>query len=382
MWWVVGVLRAPKISRAPSLLAAQIRHLLEHHMKLLALGVVLFAGLSGCGSAATDDSNAGGASNAGAPSGGSGASNASAGNNLGGGASAGGNTGGSPSSAGASSAGANNTGNGGKGGTGASAGAASAGGGSAGAAGNGAAGAPPGASPVKGVAFNLNVNGSTCQDLKTLGLSWYYAWSGGNAPCPGIEFVPQIWGSWKTLSWVPTPAKAVSKGAKYLLAFNEPDGAAQANMTVDAAIALWPDFDQPGVLIGSPAVAGQDDWLPNFMTQVAAKKLRVDFIALHWYGWNAGSCNNVTALESKVKWAEQWQRPIWITEWSCRLQSAQVTQKFFADALVMLQKHPLVQRYAWFLSRSTGEFADATLLDANGAGTGVGSEYIAAPSMR
>jgi hypothetical protein len=141
-------------------------------------------------------------------------------------------------------------------------------------------------------------------------------------------------------------------------------------------------MQQPGVLIGSPAVAGQEEWLPDFMTEAANKKLRVDFIALHWYGWNPNSCNDVSALEGKIKWAEQWQRPIWITEWSCRLQSAAVTQKFFSDALVMFKKHPRVERYAWFLSRSTGEFADAALLDASGTPTALGKLYQAAPATR
>jgi hypothetical protein len=248
-----------------------------------------------------------------------------------------------------------------------------------GGAGAGAAGAPAGTQAVKGLGFNLS--GSSCDDLKSLGLSWFYAWSATN-PCPTatMEFVPQVWGSWKKLSWVPTPAKAVAKGAKALLGFNEPDGAGQANLTVDESIALWPDMDLPGVLIGSPAVAGMDTWLPNFMTQAASKNLRVDFIAVHWYGWDAGSCNDTSALEGKIKWAEQWQKPIWITEWSCRLQSVDVDKKFLSDALVMLKKHPLVVRYAWFLSRSTGDFVNAALLDGSGKATGIGSEYVAAPA--
>ena len=248
-------------------------------------------------------------------------------------------------------------------------------------AGASAAGAAAGTQPTKGLGFNLA--GSSCDDLKTLGLSWFYAWSATN-PCPTatIEFVPQVWGSWTKLTWVPTPAKAVAKGAKALLGFNEPDGAGQANLTVDEAIALWPEMNLPGVLIGSPAVAGQDSWLPNFMTEAASKNLRVDFIAVHWYGWDAGSCNDTSALEGKIKWAEQWQKPIWITEWSCRLQSVAVDQKFLSDALVMLKKHPLVVRYAWFLSRSTGDFANAALLDSSGKATGIGTEYIAAPATQ
>ncbi len=249
--------------------------------------------------------------------------------------------------------------------------------GSAAVAGNGAGGATGAPQPVKGLGFNLA--GSSCDDLKTLGLAWFYAWS-ATSPCANasIEFVPQIWGSWKKLNWVPTPAKALAKSPKYLLGFNEPDGSGQANLTVSEAIALWPDFDQPGVLVGSPAVAGQDNWLPDFMTQVKTRKLRVDFIAIHWYGWDPGSCNDTSALEGKIKWAEQWNRPIWITEWSCRLQSVDVDKKFLAAALVMLKKHPSVERYAWFLSRSTGEFANAALLDGSGKATGIGSEYIAA----
>ena len=157
-------------------------------------------------------------------------------------------------------------------------------------------------------------------------------------------------------------------------------------MTVAQALALWPSFDQPGVKIGSPAVAGEG-WLPDFMTGVAAQKLRVDFIALHWYGWDAGTCKDTTALEAKIKWAEQWQRPIWITEWSCRLQPVDVVNKFYTDAIAMFKKHPLVERYAWFLTRSASDptdmdFNDSTLLDTSGNPSTLGNEYIAAPSTR
>ena len=318
---------------------------------------------------ATLEARAGAAGAAGTQTNSSGAGNVS-----GRASSAGGANGGAPAGAGQANAGGSNAGSPG-------AGAPSAGGTMMGGAGAGAAGAPAGTQPLKGLAFNLS--GSSCDDLKTLGVSWFYAWS-ATSPCSTgtMEFVPQVWGSWTKLSWVPTPAKAVANGAKALLGFNEPDGSDQANLTVDEAIALWPDTDQPGVLIGSPAVAGMDTWLPNFMTQVAAKNLRVDFIAVHWYGWDSGSCNDTSALEGKIKWAEQWKKPIWITEWSCRLQSVDVDKKFLSDALVMLKKHPLVVRYAWFLSRSTGDFVNAALLDGDGKATGIGSEYVAAPATQ
>ena len=252
---------------------------------------------------------------------------------------------------------------------------------SSGGASTGTAGASGAMEPLKGVAFSTTAG--QCADLTKLGVSWYYNW-GATTKCTGIEYVPQIWGDWTKLSWVPMPAKAVAGGAKYLLGFNEPDGTGQANMTVDDALKLWPSFDQPGVQLGSPAVAGEG-WLPDFMTGVAAQKLRVDFIAVHWYGWNANTCNDTSQLEAKIQWAEQWQRPIWITEWSCRLQAVDVVNKFYTDALAMFKKHPLVVRYAWFETRSASDpndtdFNNATLLDVNGNPTALGNEYIAAPS--
>jgi hypothetical protein len=211
-------------------------------------------------------------------------------------------------------------------------------------------------------------------------VSWFYGWS-GDTSCTGTEeFVPQVWGSWKKLNWVPAPSKVYAAGHKVILGFNEPDMGGQSNLTVDEALSLWPDFDQPGIRVGSPATA-TNDWFPPFMDGVAQKNLRVDFIAIHWYGWDAGSCNNVSSLEGKVQWAEQWNKPIWITEWSCRLQSATVTRKFFNDALAMFKKHPLVERYSWFLSRSDGDFAGAALIDGNGNPTDFGKDYIAAPAF-
>jgi hypothetical protein len=253
----------------------------------------------------------------------------------------------------------------------------------AGCGGGGSTGAGSSSNALKGVAYQAT--SGECADLNRLGVSWYYNWS-GSTKCSGSGFVPQIWGSWQKLQWVSTPAETVSHGATELLGFNEPDGSDQSNIPVDEALRLWPDMQQPGVLLGSPATAAQT-WEEDFMAAVAAQHLRVDFIAMHWYGWDAGSCNDVSSLEAKIKWAEQWQRPIWITEWSCRLQAADVVQKFYADALVMFKAHPLVQRYAWFLTRSASDpaqtdFSSATLLDQSGAPSALGNEYIAAPAVR
>jgi hypothetical protein len=149
-------------------------------------------------------------------------------------------------------------------------------------------------------------------------------------------------------------------------------------MSVAQVLTLWPLMDQPGLRLGSPATASDGQaWFEQFMTGVQQQNLRVDFIALHWYGWNAGSCANVTQLENYIKWAEKWGKPLWLTEWSCRQQSAAVTQAFYDAAVAMFAKHPLVERYAWYLTRSSGDFAGGALLDSTGAATPLGTDYAA-----
>ena len=118
---------------------------------------------------------------------------------------------------------------------------------------------------------------------------------------------------------------AVATGGKELLGFQEPDLASGADMTVQAsaccrlpstcsssssrvlshekaatcysdrracmpqaAISLWPQLEATGLTLVSPAVASNaatsGSWLDQFMVQVAAGGLRVDAMALHWFG--------------------------------------------------------------------------------------------------
>jgi hypothetical protein len=87
--------------------------------------------------------------------------------------------------------------------------------------------------------------------------------------------------------------------------------------------------------------------------------LRADFLAIHWYGWNAGSCDaKASQLESYIKWAEGFagDRPIWITECGCLNQSAPdatTVVTFYKSAVGMFAKHPRIERYVWYPCRPT-----------------------------
>ncbi len=340
--------------------------------------------LVGCGSNSSSDDGAssGGDSVAGrssAPSGAAGSSSAAAGATQAnaGASSAGATSGGSNSAAGAASGGASSAASGASSG-GAGAGASGGGsGGTAGASSAGSAGQSSSAQPFKGVA------NSPCAARTALNVSWYYNWEQTETePCTGGAggaFVPMIWGhagAEQTAASIQSAvAGFVSKGYKYVLGFNEPDNTGQSNISVATAITLLPSFDNAAIAVGTPATQANTTgqaWFKDYMGQVAANaELRADFIALHWYGWNAGSCDaQASQLESYIKYAEGFpgNRPIWLTEWGCLNLSAPTTAgvvDFYKGAVAVFAKHPRVVRYAWYpwstncaLNNSDGTLTD------------------------
>jgi hypothetical protein len=104
-------------------------------------------------------------------------------------------------------------------------------------------------------------------------------------------------------------------GDKYLLTFNEPDDPTQSNMTVARALQLWPQLEETGLQLSSPAVTTQGQaWLAAFMAGARADAYRVNFIAAHWYG----DCSNPENLVTYLNGMEAtYGLPIWLTEFSC-----------------------------------------------------------------
>ncbi|MGC4087173.1 MAG: glycosyl hydrolase [Polyangiaceae bacterium] len=315
---------------------------------------------------ANGGSSSGGSSNGGQSAGGS---TAAAGQSAGGSA-----------NGGSSSSGGTATSSGGRANGGSSAGGAS--GGSGGTTGSaGAAGASATGQPYKGVA------NSACADLPKLNVSWWYNWNTGPGSCTVKEFVPMVSGkSTKTPESVASAITGIGNaGYKNVLGFNEPNKADQANMTVAQVITLWPSLtSNAGIRVGS-AVTSADamTWFSDFMAQVNSQSLRVDFVALHWYGWNAGSCDAKAAtFENYLKWAEgvTGTRPIWITEWGCMNQSnpdKPTVEAFLTGAIAMLAKHPRVERYSWYPWNTNNE-----LVNTDGTLTNLGTIYSNAPATK
>jgi len=284
---------------------------------------------------------------------------------------------------------AGSAGRGGLGGRAGAGGAAGQGGvvGGAGREGNGNGGNSATAEPFKGVA------NSPCAARKALNVSWYYNWTQSESePCSdggGGVFVPMIWGhagNEQSATGITASVSAFAgKHQTFVLGFNEPDNATQSNIAVATAVNLWPAFlGNTSIQVVSPATQANttgQSWFSSFMTQVNSGGLRVDVVGLHWYGWNAGSCEPTAAtLESYIKWAEgiTGSRPIWLTEWGCLNASAPDTQtvvSFLKGAVAMFARHPRIRRYAWYPWAT-----NHALVNADGSLTDLGKAFAALPA--
>lgn len=199
----------------------------------------------------------------------------------------------------------------------------------------------------KGIAGGITEN---------LNLGWFYDWNIGQNSTPDLEYVaikqkrywPGLDQDWKR------------KGTVHLLGYNEPDKADQAKMTVDEAISGWPELLGTGLRLGSPAVSdGGLGWLYDFMKKADERKLRVDFVAVHYYRATAdpgdarGAANQMRSFLEQIH--ERTKRPIWITEWNngANWTSApdpnEKQQKAAIEAMIkMLDETPFVERYALY----------------------------------
>lgn len=200
--------------------------------------------------------------------------------------------------------------------------------------------------------------GTNC-DLVDAG--WYYNWNW--APTPGkldAEFVPMIKGKIDAVDRAFDRIDKLKKthGITHLLGFNEPDSPKQGNTSVEKAVTLWPTLMSTGLRLGSPAVtdnARGKAWFKAFATRARAKRLRVDFIAMHRYPNLRKKGAGLQFLRSLDQLHKEHGLPIWITEFSglnFGSKDRHMTQadnlNFMQIVLPKLEQLPYVERYSWF----------------------------------
>ncbi len=140
--------------------------------------------------------------------------------------------------------------------------------------------------------------------------TWNYDWSANGSTTNNIEYAVikqnSGWPGWSQIN--------NKTGVSQLLGFNEPDRPDQSDMTMEQALAAWPEFMKSGLRIGSPVTSDAfNSWsLFEFIDRCDELNYRVDFVAVHAY-W----------VKSPQQWYndlkyihERTGRPIWITEWN------------------------------------------------------------------
>jgi hypothetical protein len=242
----------------------------------------------------------------------------------------------------------------------------------------------------RGEAYQAN----SVADLQALskGMSWWYNWTiapekavAAEFEKMGLEFVPMIWGGDPNVADV---VKQIPASAKYILGFNEPNFGAQSNITAQEAAARWPKImeiaRQRNLKIGSPSpqyCAGNCNdtdpfhWLDAFFA--ACTNCQVDFLTTHWYACTAD------ALKSHLAKFKKYGKPLWVTEFSC-MDAGDHTpageQAYMRTAVDILEKDPMVARYAWFTGRWTNPSGISLLNSASGSLTDLGNLYTSLPA--
>lgn len=178
----------------------------------------------------------------------------------------------------------------------------------------------------------------------------------------GMEFCPMAWNKAYNKEAISGYVKT-HPACKYLLAYNEPNLTDQSNMTPQEAAEGWEELvafaRDLGLKIVSPAMnygtlAGYSDpvkWLDEFFAQPNVSLDDVCAISLHCYMASAG------AMKSFIDRFDKYGKPIWMTEfcaWEQSVSSATAQINYMSEAVLMMEKDPRVERYAWFLVRGNG----------------------------
>ncbi len=138
--------------------------------------------------------------------------------------------------------------------------------------------------------------------------TWFYNWDAQSTRDYNMEYVPEKWG----LHWPSNSTIINQKNVSHLIGYNEPDHTEQSNISVDAAVAQWPELMKTGLRLGAPATT-DFNWLYDFMNKCKSKNYRVDYVVIHAY-WGALTPQQWYSQLKEVY--TKTGRPIWIKEWN------------------------------------------------------------------
>jgi len=202
--------------------------------------------------------------------------------------------------------------------------------------------------------------------VQNFAAQWYYGWSIDKLSFTNQQFVPMTWG--KGTCTDPQAKYLIERNdVNHLLSFNEPDNADQSNIPVDTAINRYKVMMKTGLRLGTPVTTqdqafGSGKWLSNFMAKAQAQKLRIDYIAVHWYDWgnqtNNAATDSLTAERVFTRFTNYINNvrlaypnlPIWVTEYNANInRTSETIHKYFRKlSTEWMNAQTYIERYAYF----------------------------------
>jgi len=212
-------------------------------------------------------------------------------------------------------------------------------------------GVPPPSAPKKGAGLTYQ----DCATATAVGAVWSYGWASTPPDCADIENVPMIWGASDV-------NVNLGGNSEWILGFNEPDSANQANLSPALAASLWRQIEQkhPSRKLVAPAPSGAaPNWLVDFRNAYIAAygaPPRLDALAVHCYAWYAWQCTAHT--QQFITWANSWEAAeVWVTEFSFSPTAPSNPTRSIQEAntfITWMTGQAQVRRYAWFASQIQG----------------------------
>lgn len=209
---------------------------------------------------------------------------------------------------------------------------------------------------------------------KQFKVNWYYNWMiRGNSD--QIPFVP-LFKSGPTVNEQSIGLVREIRGLDAILGFNEPEREKQGNLSVDEALELWPALEKLAVSVdaplSSPACSSDKhgmDWFEEFMEKAKRQKLKIDFLAVHWY-----RSRNADAFEDFIKDLSRshGRRKVWVKEFNGWAGTEKENYEFLKGTLKFMERSDIVERYAYF---EPGAGKAHSLLKTDGSLTRMGELY-------
>ncbi|KAJ5884512.1 Glycoside hydrolase superfamily [Penicillium tannophilum] len=234
-------------------------------------------------------------------------------------------------------------------------------------------------STKRGAAYNDVSTVTTLAESGTI--SWAYNWvfTTDTGLPSGVEYVPMLWGTSFFSGWLSAIETILSSGSDYIMGFNEPDMASQADMTPSVAAGYYMQYITPfsgSAKLISPAVTSSSSdgqglsWFEEFMTDCSS--CNITGLAVHWYGDSVDDLK--TFVTDAITTASNYGlEEVWVTEFALNADISGVvdqstTAEFVTEAITWLDAQSGVTRYSYFMC------ADNYLLT-DGALNSVGSAY-------